>query len=76
MAKARIIIPCYNEAERFGRREFERFKNNAHDIRFLFVNDGSRDASLSILESLRDSDPSRFSVLSLGKNEDKAEAVR
>src|SRR5204862_6929360 len=39
-------------------------------------NDGSRDGTMRVLESLRDADPRRFSVLDLERNSGKAEAVR
>ena len=67
-----IVVPCYNEELRLRVDEFRIFPG----ADFLFVNDGSRDGTLGLLESLRDSDPSRFSVLDLEKNSGKAEAVR
>jgi dolichyl-phosphate beta-glucosyltransferase len=76
MASARIIIPCYNEEDRFNSASFTNFANPAHSITFLFVNDGSRDRTLRLLESLKASDPTRFSVLNLQPNRGKAEAVR
>jgi len=70
--RAIIVVPCYNEERRLPVAEFEIFPG----AEFLFVNDGSRDGTLRLLESIRDSDPSRFSVLNLEKNSGKAEAVR
>src|SRR5207237_7949635 len=46
------------------------------DADFLFVNDGSRDRTLRMLEALRESEPRKFSVLNLERNSGKAEAVR
>jgi len=43
---------------------------------FLFVDDGSTDGTLQVLENLRRSDPDSFSVCSLPRNVGKAEAVR
>jgi glycosyltransferase involved in cell wall biosynthesis len=42
----------------------------------LFVNDGSKDATLEVLDTLRRSAPERISVLPLPQNVGKAEAVR
>jgi glycosyltransferase involved in cell wall biosynthesis len=41
-----------------------------------FVNDGSSDGTLKVLEALGMSDPGRIVVLNLGRNSGKAEAVR
>ena len=76
MAKAKIVIPCYNEESRLDIRRFRDFTNSSHSITFLFVNDGSTDKTLSILESLSASDPGKFALLNLPKNRGKAEAVR
>jgi dolichyl-phosphate beta-glucosyltransferase len=67
-----IVVPCYNEEHRLPADVFRAFPG----ARFLFVNDGSRDGTLKVLESLRASDPSRFAILDLEKNSGKAEAVR
>ena len=73
-----IVIPCYNEAKRFRFDEYERFLRGREsgNIRLLFVNDGSRDETLSILEALRVKFPTRVCVLDQQPNRGKAEAVR
>ena len=71
-----LVIPCYNEERRLPADELRRYAVDGTSVEFLFVNDGSRDGTLRLLESLRDENPSRFSVLDLGKNRGKAEAVR
>jgi dolichyl-phosphate beta-glucosyltransferase len=76
VASARIIIPCYNEEDRFDPTSFAEFANPSHSVTFLFVNDGSTDGTLRLLESLQVSDPTKFSVLSLQPNQGKGEAVR
>ncbi|MDR2038842.1 MAG: glycosyltransferase family 2 protein [Bacteroidales bacterium] len=69
------IIPCYNESKRLSPVSFIEFiKTNPH-IRFLFVNDGSSDDTLTILTKIT-AECSRFHLLNLGKNYGKAEAVR
>ena len=76
MATATIVVPCYNEEKRLDLASFRSFNSPSHTITFLFVNDGSTDKTLRLVESLQASDPSRFSVLSLPSNQGKAEAVR
>jgi len=71
-----LIVPCYNEEQRLDVEAFRGVSVDGYDVDFLFVNDGSRDGTLGVLESLRDSDPTRFAVLNLEQNSGKAEAVR
>ena len=75
MASASIIIPCYNEEKRLDLPSFRGFKSS-HSITFLFVNDGSTDQTLQLLQSLNASDPTKFAVLNFAQNRGKAEAVR
>jgi len=70
-----IVIPCYNEAARLDHAAFTRFAA-CNDVDFLFVDDGSTDATRQTLDSLRESRPDRIRVLSLERNLGKAEAVR
>jgi glycosyltransferase involved in cell wall biosynthesis len=70
-----IVVPCYNEASRLDQGAFSRFVAR-NDVDFLFVDDGSTDATRQTLESLRESRPDRFRVLGLEQNLGKAEAVR
>lgn len=70
-----IVVPCYNEAKRLPVPRFQEFLNQSN-ITFIFVDDGSRDQTPQVLESLRSSHPDRVSVLSLKINQGKAEAVR
>ena len=67
-----LVVPCYNEEHRLPVDALRAFP----DVEFLFVNDGSRDGTLRVLESLASEDPRRFSVLNLERNSGKAEAVR
>ncbi len=76
MAKAEIIVPCYNEEKRLDVAIFRDFTSPLHNISFLFVNDGSTDSTLRLLESLNASDSNKFAVLKLQPNRGKAEAVR
>lgn len=69
-----IIIPCYNEADRFNVRHFDAFYSKS-DYSFIFVNDGSKDDTLAMLTDVA-KDKSRMQVLDLKRNMGKAEAVR
>jgi len=70
-----IVVPCFNEAERLDTKRFREFIGDGL-TRFLFVDDGSSDATGSILSELAASDPERLGMLTLERNRGKAEAVR
>ena len=72
-----IVVPCYNEGNRLECSEFLYFlSTHRGPIRFLFVNDGSLDETLSLLQTMRNVQPERISILDLPSNQGKAEAVR
>ena len=71
-----IVVPCYNEERRLPVDAFRQFRSETDRIEFCFVNDGSRDGTLRVLQSLQQEDPARFTVLDLERNRGKAEAVR
>ena len=71
-----IVIPCYNEAERLDVVAFQDFVAKNPEIRFLMVDDGSKDKTGEVLEQLQSHDPERLGVVALEKNGGKAEAVR
>jgi len=74
--RAIIVVPCFNEEHRLPADAFRAFRLNDHRVEFCFVNDGSTDNTLAVLNALHASDPERFSVIDLQKNGGKAEAVR
>ncbi|MEA2162893.1 MAG: dolichyl-phosphate beta-glucosyltransferase [Thermoanaerobaculia bacterium] len=76
MSRLTLVVPCYNEERRLDVEAFRQVSLRGHEVDFLFVNDGSRDGTLRVLQTLRGSDPQRFAVLNLEKNSGKAEAVR
>lgn len=76
MPRITLVVPCFNEEQRLDVGVFRAFELSGYDLQFLFVNDGSTDGTLRVLQSLRDSNPSRFAILELEKNSGKAEAVR
>jgi hypothetical protein len=70
-----LIVPCYNEAARLNVADWHRFAQaGVADV--CFVNDGSSDATLDILESMAAEYSGRIKVVNLPKNSGKAEAVR
>jgi dolichyl-phosphate beta-glucosyltransferase len=73
-----VIVPCYNEANRLRLDAFGDFLSGpaSRNIGLLFVNDGSRDATLSVLQSLRSQFPEKVRLLDKQPNGGKAEAVR
>ena len=76
MKETLVVVPCFNEAERLDKTAFESFAENNASIRFLFVDDGSTDATRSLLEDIAASKPDAFETLCLEQNRGKAEAVR
>jgi dolichyl-phosphate beta-glucosyltransferase len=70
-----IVVPCYNEASRLPVAQFHDFLN-ASPINFVFVNDGSKDNTMDVLNRLRAGHEHRVVVLDPGVNKGKAEAVR
>lgn len=71
-----IIIPCFNEGERLLISEFKKFIHENLGYHLCFVNDGSKDNTLTILEELRKGNEQRISIYNCKKNNGKAEAVR
>ena len=65
MNEAAVVIPCYNEAQRFDGAAFERFVQAHGGYRFVLVDDGSSDGTGAVLERLEAALPERFEVLRL-----------
>jgi glycosyltransferase involved in cell wall biosynthesis len=71
-----IVVPCYNEALRLNTAAFLAYARTVSGVSFLLVDDGSRDATWSVLERLRDEGGPAFHILRKQPNGGKAEAVR
>ena len=71
-----IIIPCYNEANRLHLEVFLNFARNTPKISFVFVDDGSKDLTISLLCGAMAALPDQVDVLTMARNAGKAEAVR
>ena len=71
-----IVVPCYNEAHRLPSEKFVEFVHDGNDIDFFFVNDGSTDDTLEVLQRLQRVCGPAVYVLDKKVNGGKAEAVR
>lgn len=71
-----IIIPCYNEANRLHLEVFLNFARENPKISFVFVDDGSKDMTISLLCGAMAALPKQIDVLMMARNAGKAEAVR
>jgi dolichyl-phosphate beta-glucosyltransferase len=71
-----VVVPCFNEAGRLAVDRFESGLAELPDVAFVFVDDGSTDATATTLEAIRAHVPDRVRVLRLPRNVGKAEAVR
>ncbi len=71
-----IVVPCYNEGARLKSGSFLEFLPGHPGIQFLFVNDGSTDNTLAVLNALCVQSPARLQILDVQPNGGKAEAVR
>jgi glycosyltransferase involved in cell wall biosynthesis len=71
-----LVIPCYNEARRLDVRTFETFMAASPQVSFCFVDDGSRDGTIDVLNGLARSREGQVKVVRAAANGGKAEAVR
>lgn len=71
-----LVIPCYNEANRFREADYSEALKNDPTLGLLFVDDGSRDATAKVLKTFARRFPEQVALYSLPVNRGKAEAVR
>ena len=71
-----VVIPCYNEESRLLSKEFTDFLDSNLGYHLCFVNDGSKDNTLEVLQSLAKGREDFISVYDCKKNRGKGEAVR
>ena len=75
--KISLIVPCYNEQEAlpiFYRETKKVMESMDCDYEMIFVNDGSKDATLSILKDLAERDE-HVTYLSFSRNFGKEAAM-
>jgi len=70
-----IVIPCYNEETRLPVQEFINFAQQNSDYVLCFVNDGSADNTLKVLQDLQASSPANVRIVDVEQNAGKANAV-
>ena len=71
-----IIIPCYNEANRFPSERYLAFLKATPEVSLVFVDDGSSDTTADVLNKVATTFPQQVTVLALTQNQGKAGAVR
>jgi glycosyltransferase involved in cell wall biosynthesis len=76
MSSVCIIIPCYNEANRLPVDTFLDYARQHPTVLFCMVDDGSSDATRTILERMQTTLPAQITALILPQNQGKAGAVR
>lgn len=70
-----LVVPCYNEATRLPVDRFVAFAR-ANDVRLVFCDDGSTDATSAVLDELVARAGGRAEKVTFETNRGKAEAVR
>lgn len=76
--KLSLIVPCYNEAENvadFQSAVITAFDGCGYDYEIVFVNDGSRDATLHNLKKLHAKQACPIKVISFSRNFGKESAL-
>jgi len=76
MQQTTIVVPCYNEASRLTPDRFVACVLAEPALSFVFVDDGSSDATFDLLTRTVERAPNQLSALRLEQNVGKAEAVR
>lgn len=71
-----IVVPCYNEEKRLDVRRFRSYLASSANVFLLFVDDGSSDNTIQVLQQLTSGMDRCAAVLPCTKNGGKAEAVR
>lgn len=75
MQETCIVVPCYNEGYRISQPTYLKFLTGT-SYSICFVNDGSKDNTLEIVNSIKAEMPDKVIVIDLPQNSGKAEAVR
>ena len=69
--KLSLVVPCYNESENvaaFQQAVIDAFEGCGYDYEIIFVNDGSRDATLHNLKKLHAAQKCPVKVISFSRN--------
>ena len=76
--KLSLVVPCYNEAGNvaaFQAAVIEAFRDCGYDYEIVFVNDGSRDATLHNLKKLHQAQECPVKVVSFSRNFGKESGI-
>ncbi len=76
--KLSLVVPCYNEAESvaaFQKAAIDAFDGCGYDYEIVFVDDGSRDATLHELRKLHKAQKCPVKVVSFSRNFGKESAI-
>jgi glycosyltransferase involved in cell wall biosynthesis len=76
MQKVAIIIPCYNEALRLQPSSYTSFLTNHPDVVIFFVDDGSKDGTIKILQGIAKVATLQVKIISNQKRKGKAYSIR
>ena len=71
-----IVIPCYNEENRLDKERMFSFLKVHKNVLLCFVNDGSSDRTIDVLNTIKSAYPNNVEAISTESNVGKAEAVR
>lgn len=71
-----VVIPCHNEEKWLLSEEFRNFVFKNLGYHLCFVNDGSTDNTLDVLNKLKEENGGRISIYNIKKNVGRAEAIR
>ena len=70
-----LLVPAYNESERFSLNYFASIKNIRKDLRLIFIDDGSSDSTFELLKAATQVIDDSL-VWGLDRNLGKANAIR
>lgn len=76
--KLSLVVPCYNEAENvapFQEAVIQAFQGCGYDYELVFINDGSRDATLHNLKKLYSAQKCPVKVVSFSRNFGKESGI-
>lgn len=71
-----VVVPCYNEEQRFRTADVLAFLDTHPNAALCLVDDGSRDGTLGVLKALQQQRPAQVVVHAVSPNGGKAAAVR
>jgi glycosyltransferase involved in cell wall biosynthesis len=71
-----LVVPCYNEEARLDAGALRAAHLDGRELELVLVDDGSRDRTREVLQSLAGEKPGQIRTLVLEHNQGKAEAVR